>query len=287
MTDTATLTHADLAHHTARIVRDSGTSFYWAMRLLGRERRTAMYAVYAFCRAVDDIADGNADQQDKRAELDQWRHEIGHVYAGNANTMIGHALQDVVTRYTLDQGDFLAVIHGMETDAAGLVRLEDQDALESYMDDVACAVGRLSTPIFGISGAAGTALAKSLGEALQITNILRDLDEDAANDRLYLPVDALKAAGCDTTGDVRAVIADPACADVCNGLVAQAEVRFAEADRLLSTLDRQSARAPRMMSVAYQRLLAKIVQRGWNVPHSRVSLSLPEKLWIVMRYGWA
>jgi len=261
------------------------------MRLLDADRRRAIYAVYAFCRAVDDIADGAVSQSEKQAALKTWRDEVMCLHNGAPTSPVGQALIDVVKTYHLNQQDFLAIINGMETDAAGSVRMKDMARLYSYIDDVACAVGRLCTPIFGFPSEEGRALAKSLGEALQITNILRDLEEDAAIDRLYLPLDALADAGADIeaadTGTVVTSLLDhPACATVCDQLAMTASARFQEAADLLDAKDNKTARAPRLMMAAYRRLLNKIVQRGWQGPRSRTSLSLAEKVWIVLRYGW-
>lgn len=276
------------AKDMAAIVRKSKTSFYWAMRLLDQDRRAAIYAVYAFCRVVDDIADGPGKPDEKQAELRDWRSEIARVFDGEPQTPIGWALKPVICKYALNQEDFLAVVAGMETDAAGSVRMEDAAALASYVDDVACAVGRLCTPIFGFATDEGDALAKSLGEALQLTNILRDVAEDARQNRLYLPADALEEAGIAKTigdRDARLIVADPACAVVCNDLARKAQERFDECAIRLSMCDRDKSRAPRLMMMAYRRLLEKIVLRGWRTPGTRISLSAFEKAWLVLRYG--
>lgn len=274
---------------TARIVQRSGSSFYWAMRVLDPERRAAIYAIYAFCRAVDDIADGTDTPSVKLRQLADWRGEIERVYHATPETPIGRALSDVVARYPLAHGDFLSVIKGMETDASACLRMADMAALSDYVDRVACAVGRLCTPIFGLAAEHGQPLAEALGEALQLTNIVRDLDEDAARNRLYLPLDRLAAAGISeisaATG-AHSVCAHSACAVVCDELACQAQARFHEVAVMLSNMDPKAARAPRLMMAAYQRLLEKIIRAGWKSPRRRVSLSRGEKLWIVVRHGW-
>ncbi len=274
--------------YTTRVVQNSGSSFYWAMRVLDPVRRNAIFAVYAFCRAVDDIADGSDNLTAKQAQLGDWREEIQRVYQGAATGLIGQALQDIIPHYHLEECDFLSVIKGMETDAADTVRIANQAALNEYIDRVACAVGRLCTPIFGLSATQGRPLAQALGEALQLTNILRDLDEDVARDRLYLPQDMLAAAGIseNSTTTVAEVCNHPACAVVCDSLAHQAQVRFEEVADLLSGMDSRAVRAPRLMMAAYGRLLEKIVRAGWKSPRRRISLSCGEKLWIVARYGW-
>ena len=176
--------------HVANIVRGSGTSFYWAMRRLPPSKRAAMYAIYAFCREVDDIADGPIGpgaEVRKRRRLKEWRDEIQQIYAGKASTVVGHALLPAIEKFGLRIKDFNSVISGMEMDAGDSVRIENMDELTLYCDRVASAVGRLSTRVFGLEPQIGDRLAFNQGQALQLTNILRDVDEDAKQERLYLP----------------------------------------------------------------------------------------------------
>ena len=168
----------------------AGSSFYLAMRILPRARREAMYAIYAFCRAVDDVADGDATRNERLAALQRWRDDIDRLY-GSAPT--GAApLRAAVRQFALRREDFHAVIDGMAMDAAADIRAPDWATLDLYCDRVASAVGRLSTRIFGLDDEPGLALAHHLGRALQLTNILRDLDEDAA---LGPPLPAARGAG--------------------------------------------------------------------------------------------
>src|SRR6185312_927314 len=176
-------------------VAAAGTSFYWAMRLLPEARREAMFAIYAFCREVDDIADSNDAPALKRAGLARWRHEIDAIYDDRPHTPLGRVLADAVDTYGLRRDDFLAVIDGMEMDAAADIRAPSLAELDLYCDRVASAVGRLSVRIFGTDRPAADRVAGSLGRALQLTNILRDLAEDAARGRLYLPRELLSGQG--------------------------------------------------------------------------------------------
>ncbi len=178
----------------AQAAQAAGSSFYAGMRILPKPQREAMYAVYAFCRAVDDVADDGGTREERSAGLDRWRAGIDALYAGRP-TADTAPLAEAVRRYGLDRNDFMAVIDGMAMDAAEDIRAPDEATLDLYCDRVASAVGRLSVRIFGVSGANGHALAHHLGRALQKTNILRDIDEDAAMGRLYLPREKLEAAG--------------------------------------------------------------------------------------------
>jgi phytoene/squalene synthetase len=157
----------------------SGSSFYAAMRILPPRQREAMYAVYGFCRAVDDIADEAGPRPERLAGLDRWRRDIDRLYSDGGETELTEGLRGPVEAFGLEQADFLAVIDGMEMDTRRDIRAPDWQELDLYCDRVASAVGRLCVKIFGIDDGSGLPLAYHLGRALQMTNILRDLDEDA------------------------------------------------------------------------------------------------------------
>ena len=156
----------------------SGSSFYAAMRILPPAQRQAMYAVYAFCRAVDDVADDDGPTEERLARLDHWRGEIERLYAGGGETELTDGLQPLIAAFGFAKADFLAVIDGMEMDVRREMRAPDWQTLDLYCDRVASAVGRLCVRIFGLGDDDGLPLSHHLGRALQMTNILRDLDED-------------------------------------------------------------------------------------------------------------
>ncbi|MCB2099680.1 MAG: presqualene diphosphate synthase HpnD [Rhodobacterales bacterium] len=266
-------------------VRHAGTSFYWAMRVLPPAKRDAMFAVYAFCREVDDIADGPDPEPQKRAALDAWRGAVDDLYAGRpVQDPLAAALAGPIADHGLRQADFLAIIDGMEMDAGARVRLADMDALLLYCDRVAGAVGRLSNRVFGLPDDPGDPLADALGTALQLTNILRDVTEDAARDRLYLPADRLAAHGAGGQ-DLPDVLGHPATAKVCAELADRAAACFARADALMARCDRRRIRPAVMMQQVYRRILDRLTARGWgNLSHT-VRLSKGEKLWLAVRYG--
>jgi len=283
-TDTDTPGGGSADDQVEAIVRKSRTSFYWAMRLLDADRRRAMYAIYAFCRLVDDIADDEGASEDKRRGLAQWRREIAALYAGSPIHPVTRALAGPVAAYGLKQRDFLAIIDGMEMDGAAAVRIDDMAALETYCDRVACAVGRLSNRVFGIDDSRGDVIATALGQALQLTNILRDLDEDADRDRLYLPLDLLKRHGIDTI-DAKAVLGHPRLGDVAGELADIAQGRFAEADAALKQCDRRQMRAAIIMMEVYRRIFGRLLARGWHRHGEAVGLNRLEKIWIMLRHG--
>lgn len=270
------------------VVRRSRSSFYWAMRLLPRERRLAMYAVYAYCRIVDDIADGSLPAAEKQAGLAHWRRQIERLYSASSappDEPVALALAGPIARFGLARNDFLAVIDGMETDAAGPVVAPDWSELRQYCARVAGAVGLLSVRIFGMPETAARPLSAALGEAVQLTNILRDVAEDARDGRLYLPREELERAGL-PPGPPPAILGDPRLASACEAVAAVAQERFAAAAAMLRHLPRRPARPARIMLAVYRRLLDRMICRGFAQLEPRMRLSGRERLWIALRHTW-
>ena len=265
-------------------VEAAGTSFYWAMRLLPVDRRNGMYAVYAFCREVDDIADDTGPPAPKQAALDAWHAEIDALYAGHPRHLVARALSEPVSRYGLRRSDFHDVIDGMEMDAAEDICAPDLATLDRYCARVAAAVGHLSVHVFGDPGQDAHAVADSLGRALQLTNILRDLDEDAQRGRLYLPSELLDRHGI-RIAEPLSVLRHPALPAVCRDLAAIAERHFAEADRAMARCSRRAMRPAAVMSAFYHAILDALLRAGWREPTRRVTLSKPRKLWLALRHG--
>lgn len=275
---------AEAMGYVNAVVRRSGTSFFWAMRVLPPFKRDAMFAVYAFCREIDDIADDPGDPVDKLHRLKGWREEIERLFGGEPRLPVSRALAEPVGRFGLRKETFMAVIDGMEMDAVDSIRIADMAALEAYCDRVACAVGRLSNRVFGVDDQAGEPVAVALGHALQLTNILRDLAEDAELDRLYLPGDMLKAHGI-PAGDAGSVLAHPALPDVCDEIARLAERRFDEALDALSACDRRTMRPAIIMMQVYRSIFERLRRRGWRRLDEPVRLPIGRKLWVLARYG--
>ena len=267
-----------------RIVANSRTSFQAGMRILPPARREAMYAIYAFCREVDDIADEPAPDEEKRRGLADWRTAIDALYAGRPDRAITVALVQPVAEYGLAREDFLAVIEGMEMDAYEAICAPTLEELDRYCDRVASAVGRLSVKAFGASEPQAADVARHLGRALQLTNILRDLDEDAERDRLYLPAEFLEAAGIETHDPI-SVLANPKLGAACDALAEVAREHYRQAAAALRTCARRPMRPARVMMHAYRRILDALIHRGWSRHAEPVSNSKLAKLWIVLRHG--
>jgi len=262
----------------------SGSSFYAAMRILPREQREAMFQIYSFCRQVDDIADSDGPRPERLAAIQQWRDDIDALYQGHPPPR----LQDYVgsvRRFGLKREDFLAIIDGMEMDIPQDIRAPDLATLDLYCDRVASAVGRLSVRVFGLAENDGVLLAHHLGRALQLTNILRDIDEDAGIGRLYLPLEALLHAGITSTDPLK-VIAEPSLPKVCAPLVERARSHFEQADEIMKRNPRRVVRAPRIMSKYYRSILQLLVARGFALPRPPVRLNKAAKFAIILRYAF-
>ena len=264
------------------IVRAAGTSFYQGMRVLPADRRNAMYAIYAFCRAVDDIADDDA-LPDRPARLDTWRARVAALYRGEADDPVTRVLAAAARRFALRAEDFGAVIDGMQMDADQVIVAPDLATLDLYCDRVAAAVGRLSVRAFGDGSPAADRVAFALGRALQLTNILRDLAEDAERGRLYLPREWLDQAG--VPAEPRAALGSPRLGEVCVRVAALAHRYFRDAAAAMAECDRRAMRPARLMGATYAALLARLERTGWRDPAERVSLPKWQKLWLAVRYG--
>lgn len=263
--------------------RASGSSFYAGMRILPLPQREAVFEIYSFCRAVDDVADGGGPRPARLAELQQWRADLDALYAGSPPPSL-RGLAQPVRDFGLAHKDFLAIIEGMEMDVQSDIRAPELTTLDLYCDRVASAVGRLCVKVFGMEAADGIALAHHLGRALQLTNILRDLDEDAGIGRLYLPREPLLDSGITET-EPALVLAHPELGKVCAFLVERVRNHFSEADIIMQRSPRNTIRTPRVMAEAYKVMLEKMVARGWSPPRARVRIARPQLWWILARYA--
>ena len=280
----------DKAPDTATsVTAKSGSTFYWPMRLLPASKRAAMFAIYAFCRRIDDIADEPGEPAAKRAALDVWRCDIRDLYVGGApNGPLTAALKGAIERYGLPRAELEALIDGVAMDVAGEdpgsggMRAPDLDTLRLYCRRVAGAVGMLAIRVFDRADPATERFALALGEALQLTNILRDLAEDAELDRLYLPRELLLAAGIDSDRPDE-VLSHPALPRVCEALAELAEARFAEARSAIAGHARGSLWAATAMMVLYHRLLKRLRAAGWRDLNARVRVGRRESAWVAVR----
>ncbi len=274
----------DFKGYVRKLVRRSGSSFFWAMRILPKAKQDAMFAIYAFCREVDDIADGPDGETSRRQRLKAWGEEIERLYDNQPQTPVARALQGPVKQFGLRKEDFLAVISGMEIDAGQRLRFADMATLEDYCDRVACAVGRLSNRVFGIDDKSGHRLAHALGNALQLTNILRDIKEDAQRDRLYLPEDLLRAHGVTNAGSLDATLSQPGIQAVCKALAGVTAQYFDEAEKLITKFDPKQVRPAAMMMDIYRATFRCLCKRGWRRLDAPVGPSKLARFRLVAKY---
>ncbi len=282
----ASLSPDEARRHASETVKRSGTSFAAGMRILSKPRRDAMYAIYAFCREVDDIADEGGTPEQKRAGLNAWRDEIERLYAGAPTTPTGLALLQPIRDFNLSKDEFILMIEGMEMDANGPVVAPSMEKLLAYTRRVAGAVGMLSMPAFGApEGEVADRFALSLGDALQLTNILRDVGDDAKIGRLYLPREILEKHGCPLTPDE--ILGAAGLSDVAREVGEIAEAKFAAARAALQQLDWRVLRPALLMMGVYEAYLKKLKARGWDKIGEPLAISKWEKMAISVRYALA
>ncbi len=278
------LTLAEARAEASAVVHQSGSSFTLAMKLMSRRKRQAMFAVYAFARAVDDIADGSDMAAAKRQQLLEWRREIKAVYAGAPQTAIGMALADAVDAFALPKQEFLLLIEGMEMDTAPIVAPSLEELL-AYTRRAAGTIGLLSMPIFGVAaGPASDRFALALADGLQLTNILRDVREDAGIGRLYLPREMLGEQGLDGA-PLLEIVADPVTIEAAAALGAVAGRRFRDARAVVPMLEGRLIRPALMMMGVYEGYLGLLARADWGLGAVPVRMSNREKLLRSLRYA--
>lgn len=263
----------------------SGSSFYLAMRLMPRKERDAMFAIYAFCRRVDDIADdGLGTRPERHEKLEAWRYDLDALYGGQSPARVNFLAQ-AVAQFGLRKEDFFTILDGMDMDVTEDIVAPDLSTLDLYCERVASAVGRLSIKIFGMDEGPGFELAHHLGRALQLTNILRDIDEDADIGRLYLPREYLFAAGFKSL-DPKMVVSDPRVDGVCRAVAAMAHDHYDKAAAILARKPKGRIATPRLMGAVYGEILKATEAAGFAPPRHRVSLSRGKLLSILLRVGF-
>lgn len=259
----------------------SGSSFYYSFLFLPPERRQAIMALYAFCREVDDVVDECHDLSLAQTKLDWWRGEIARVFGGEPAHPVGLALKAVLPRFSLPQEQFLEIIDGMQMDLQQ-TRYLDFAALRLYCYRVASVVGLMAAEIFGYRDRATLKYAHDLGLAFQLTNIIRDVGEDARRGRIYLPVDDLQRFGVSAKEILEARPSDKFKA-LMEFQAERAEGIYDQALAQLPAADRKAQRPGLVMAAIYRTLLREIQADGYQVLDRRTSLTAIRKLWIACR----
>jgi len=261
--------------------RGSGSSFFYAFLFLPDEQRRAMMALYAFCREVDDVADEVSDQQVAMAKLQFWRDELSRTFAGKPQHPVGHELKWAASRYAISEELLLEILDGMQTDVMATPFIKQSD-LSLYTYRVAGVVGLLSIEVFGYSQRQSRDFATHLGEALQITNIMRDLAEDAAIGRIYLPQQDRSRFRVSDQAFKDGVV-DEAMQQLLNEYGDKAEQAYRTAIESLPATDRESLRPSLVMGAIYYCYLRKLRQQQYNVWQRPVHVLPTRKIWIAWR----
>ena len=249
-----------------KMVKKSGTSFFWSMSLLPRAKRNAMYTIYAFFRHIDDIVDGDAPQEEKMELLEAWRQELDNIYDKKVpTTEIGRKIYKNCMRFKLPKEEFIKMIDSISMDLPNPVQAPTMDKFIKYCRGVAGVPGSLSLRIFGCSDEKLIEeLAVSLGNALQITNILRDVKEDAMAQRLYIPEEILKHAGIKSK-DPLSVVVDKNLAIAREELAKVADKDYKKAFELIKNLDRSTAKPVKAIAYIYRQYFDIMNNRGWEI----------------------
>ncbi len=259
----------------------SGSSFYYAFLFLPKPRRAAITAFYAFCREVDDVVDDMADAGVARTKLAWWQGEVAQAYAGKPTHPVMRALMPLAADFRIEQRHLLAVIEGCQMDLEQ-TRYLDFQALQRYCHLVAGIVGEVAAGIFGQSRPQTTQYAHKLGLALQLTNIIRDVGEDAMRGRIYLPVNELQQFDVKAHEILKRTYSDRFSA-LMRFQAQRAQGLYDEALALLPPEDRRAQKPGLMMASIYRTLLAEIERDNFQVLHQRVSLTPLRKLWLAWR----
>ncbi|HEY3532627.1 MAG TPA: presqualene diphosphate synthase HpnD [Casimicrobiaceae bacterium] len=270
--------------YCAEKAAQSGSSFYYSFRFLAPDRRRAITALYAYCREVDDVVDEVSDPNVARTKLAWWRTEVERIYDGTPQHPVALALADAVRRYRLPKEHLLRVIDGMQMDLER-TRYATFAELEDYCDHVAGVVGLLSAEIFGYDDARTRDYARSLGIAFQLTNIIRDVGEDARRGRIYLPEEDLDRFGVAAL-DVLHARTSPAFVELMRFEVERARRWYDDAIAALPARDRRAQRPGLAMAAIYRTLLDEIARDGYRVLDRRIALTPLRKLWIATRAAW-
>ena len=262
----------------------SGSSFYYSFLFLPPERRAAITALYAFCREVDDVVDETPDPQIAATKLVWWRTELDRLYDDVPQHPVTRALLPAIKRFNLPKEHLQEVIDGMEMDLSQ-TRYQDFKALSLYCYRVAGVVGLMAAEIFGQTKRETSSYARDLGTAFQLTNIIRDVGEDARRGRIYLPLEDLQKFGVNATDILNSRYSDNFTALI-NFQIDRAEQYYDKALAALPAEDRQTQRTGLIMAAIYRTLLKEIRREKGQVLHQRISLTPLRKLWIAWR-TWA
>ena len=265
-----------------RIVKNSASSFYWGMKSLSKEKKRAMFSIYAFCRIVDDIADNFGHPEKKNKKLDEWVKKINILFSKkNHKTSILRELKISINNFNLDQKDFISIIEGMKMDVKENIKFPSQNKLKKYCERVAVAVGYLSIKIFGIDEKLGRKYAYNLGMAFQLTNIVRDFSEDLKLGRCYISDEKLKKYRIKK--DIELLQENSKIQNVLQDILQEAKFFFDESDKLSKKIDKKKIIASEVMKHFYKKIHKKMFGKHLNL-EKKVKLGLFDKFSIFFHF---
>ena len=267
-----------------KIVKKSGSSFFWGMHILPTKERRAIYTLYAFCRHIDDIVDGDSLLSQKQELINAWRNEIDNIYDKRVPASeIGRNIYKNCMRFNIPKKDLTDLLEGISMDLPSPIQAPDLSRLKLYCRGVAGAPGSMSLRILGCKDENLIyELSTSLGEAMQLTNILRDVKEDAQADRLYIPKEFLLQAGITST-DPKTVLVDKNLSKAREELAKLALQDYAKAFELIKTLDKKTARNINALSYVYKRYFDIMQNRGWEIISPRPKLNKLQKIMLMIK----
>lgn len=269
------------AQYVQQKAASSGSSFYYAFLFLPAPKRAAITAFYAFCREVDDVVDEMLEPDVAHAKLEWWHSEVVHAFAGQPSHPVTQALLPLAAEYGIEKHHLLAIIRGCRMDLEQ-TRYLDYPALRAYCHLVAGVVGEVAARIFGQTEAQTTLYAHTLGQALQLTNIIRDVGEDARRGRIYLPVNELQQFGV-TANDILTRNYSPRFTELMQFQAQRAHHLYDEALAHLPAADRLAQKPGLMMASIYRTLLREIEDEKYRVLHQRISLTPLRKMWLAWK----
>lgn len=265
-----------------KIVKDSGSSFYWGMNVLDKDKKRAMFSLYCFCRIVDDIADSDISKNQKINQLRKWGEKINKVFEGNHEDFITRELVNLVKNYKVKKEDFISIIKGMEMDINELIVYPSKKKIEIYCDRVAGAVGCISVKIFGINDVIGDKYAIALGRAFQITNICRDLKEDSIRNRCYIPIEYVKKYKLHKLRP-KDLMEHGNLEKIQKLLLNDAKYYFNLSNKISSRLEKKKIMASELMKEFYTKIFKELNSGKFDI-NKKVKLKRFEKIKIIFKY---
>ena len=258
------------------------SSFYWGMRILDRERRDAMFSIYAFCKKTDSIADSKQLKKEKKWKINKLKKEINEIYKNNLNNNFRKNLKHYIDKYQLDKKYFLDIIKGVEMDINNIMICPNNKIFRLYCYRVAGAVGIISLKIFGDYNIQTKAFGLYLAEALQITNILRDIKQDANMGRMYIPIEILNSVGI-KKNKIISILKNKKFPKACTKLSKYADYNFEHADKQLELCSKRKLKSAILMMDTYKLLLKKLKKKGWENLGEKVTLTKFEKFFLLFK----